>query len=147
MTLRVVWTAYRSGLPVELPDWRPPASSGFVLHRAVLRGKSPDTGDGVTYPFAAGFTDYFLLVPPTPDDGDVTEGAGAETPPTKRYAGRLSQEEAMTVRDLAVRRGLTFNEAMRQLSFRPPSPVPPASRAEYRRAVRHASKYSLRNRS
>jgi hypothetical protein len=42
----------------------------LLLHRAVLRAKSPDTDDGVTYPFvAAGCTDYVLLVPPTPDDG------------------------------------------------------------------------------
>jgi hypothetical protein len=70
MTVRIVWTAYRSGLPVELADWRPPASSGFVLHRVVLHGKSPDTDDGVTYPFvAAGCTDYVLLAPRTPGDG------------------------------------------------------------------------------
>ncbi len=71
MQVTARFRARRHGLPVPVPDWRPPDSSQYVLKAADFLAKDPtlDT-DGLTYIFSAeGFFTYYLRVPLTIDDG------------------------------------------------------------------------------
>jgi len=65
------WTARRTGLPVELPDWRPfSASSKFTIKAFKAQVQAPTLTDGETYVFhASGFLRYYMKIPLTPMDG------------------------------------------------------------------------------
>jgi hypothetical protein len=86
MAVTATFRARRVGLPIPLPDWRPPSqSSKYTLKRVRFAAKDPalNNSDGQTYTFSAeGFVEYLLVLPFTPSDGFPMGAAPYQTLPT-----------------------------------------------------------------